>query len=300
VTAAPESVVDPAVAPWRVAVAAGAQLGEHPIWDGRLQRLIWTDCTAGEVHVSSAHGDAVLWSHPDRLPVGVTLLRANGGMAVAIGAHVLLLDSRGREDRAPIPLPIDTRIVRFNDGSCDPAGRLLVGTTGGDVDGRGELFSVGANGHPRRLLGELTESNGLGWSPDGRSMYFVDTADPVVYVLDYDLATGRVGQRREFARIDPSLGYLDGLTVDADGDVWVAVWAGGQLRRYTPDGRLRTVIPMPVSHPTCPAFGGAALDTLFVTSARRPVHAGAPEPWAGHVLAWYGAGRGAEPYRFDG
>jgi sugar lactone lactonase YvrE len=242
----------------------------------------------------------VLWSQPEGLPIGVALLRANGGIAVATGTHLVLLDSYGREDRTPIPLPIDTSIVRFNDGSCDPAGRLLVGTTGGDVDGLGELFSVSADGHTRRLLGDLTESNGVGWSPDGRSMYFVDSGDPAIYVLEYDVATGRIGNRREFVRIDSTLGYLDGLAVDADGDVWVAVWSGGQLRRYAADGRLRAVVPMPVSHPTCPAFGGAALDTLFVTSARGPVSEGVSEPWAGHILAWVGAGRGTEPHRFGG
>ncbi|MBO0680446.1 SMP-30/gluconolactonase/LRE family protein [Mycolicibacterium sp. S2-37] len=284
--------------PWSVAVAAGAQLGEHPVWDARARRLIWTDCAAGTVHASDAHGDTVVWSEPEGAPIGVSLLRANGGLAIATGTRVLLLDDEGREDRPPVEVPIDTAVVRFNDGSCDPAGRLLVGTTGGDVDGLGELYCVEPDGRVRRLLGGLTEANGIGWSPNGRRMYFVDSGEPVVHAFDYDPQTGCLGHRSEFAKIDPAVGYLDGLTVDASGDVWAAVWAGGQLRRYGPEGDLRAVLRMPVSHPTCPGFGGVTLDTLYVTSAASP--GALDEPWSGHVLAWPGAGRGLEPNRYCG
>jgi sugar lactone lactonase YvrE len=260
--------------------------------------LIWTDCAAGTVHVSDAHGDTVVWSEPEGRSIGVCLLRANGGLAIATGTRILLLDNEGREDRPPVEVPIDTAAVRFNDGSCDPTGRLLVGTTGGDVDGLGELYCIEPDGRVRRLLGALTEANGIGWSPDGRRMYFVDSGEPVVHAFEYDPQTGHLGHRSEFARIDPTVGYLDGLTVDASGDVWVAVWAGGQLRRYAPDGELRAVLRMPVSHPTCPGFGGVAFDTLYVTSAASP--GTVDEPWSGHVLAWPGAGRGLEPTRYRG
>ncbi len=283
--------------PWQVAVPARAELGEHPLWDSRRHRLFWTDCAAGTVHCSNLPQDTVVWSAPDGAPIGVSLLRACGGLAIATSDHIVLLDRDGRADRAPIELPIDTAAVRFNDGSCDPAGRLLVGTTGGHVDGLGELFSVDADGTVRRLLEGLTEANGIGWSPDGRSMYFVDSGEPVMYVFDYDVVGGRLGERKEFTRIDPALGYLDGLTVDEAGDVWVAIWDGGRLHKYAPDGRLRAVIDVPVSRPTCPAFGGRDLGTLYVTTARDDV---VGESRAGHVLAWPGAGRGIAPYRFAG
>jgi sugar lactone lactonase YvrE len=286
--------------PWEVAVAAGAQLGEHPVWDVPRHRLIWTDCAAGTVHASDSRRDTVVWSEPDGQPIGVTLLRAKGGLAIATGACIVLIDDDGRPDRPPVEVPIETGVVRFNDGSCDPAGRLLIGTTGGDVDGLGELFCIEPDGRVRRLLADLTEANGIGWSPDGRLVYFVDSGEPVVHVFDYDVHAGRLGRRSEFARIDPALGYLDGITVDASGDVWVAVWAGGQVRRYAPSGELRTVVPMPVSHPTCPGFGGPGLHTLYVTSARSPVGAAIGEPLAGHVLAWHGAGRGQVPSRYRG
>jgi sugar lactone lactonase YvrE len=300
VSPAPAQDADQQRGPWHVALAAAAQLGEHPMWDSRVHRLIWTDCTAGTVHGSDQHCDKVLWTEPDGLPIGVALLRDNGGLAIATGDQIVLLDGQGRADRGPVHAPVDTARVRFNDGSCDPAGRLLVGTTGGDVDGLGELYCVEPDGRIRRLLGDLTEANGIGWSPDGRWMYFVDSGEPLVYVFDYDVDAGRLGQRREFARIEPTLGYLDGLTVDAAGDVWVAVWAGGQLRRYAPNGALRAVLSMPVSHPTCPGFGGVDFGTLYVTSARGPAGVPADERWAGHVLAWRGAGRGAGPHRYRG
>jgi sugar lactone lactonase YvrE len=286
--------------PWHIAVPAASELGEHPVWDVDRQRLIWTDCAAGVVHASDTGSDAVVWTEPEGLPIGVTLLRVCGGLAIATGSRIVLLDNDGRPDRAPIEVPIDTAQVRFNDGSCDPVGRLLVGTTGGDVDRLGELFSVDIDGQVRRLLGDLTESNGIGWSPGGGRLYFIDSGEPVVHVFDYDVDKGRLGERREFASIDPTLGYLDGLTVDSAGDIWVAVWAGGQLRRYDSNGRLRAVISLPVSHPTCPAFGGATLDTLYVTSARRECISSAEEAWAGHVLAWPGAGQGTAPHRYGG
>ncbi|OBC16867.1 hypothetical protein A5784_25385 [Mycobacterium sp. 852013-50091_SCH5140682] len=283
--------------PWHVAVPARAELGEHPLWDVRRQRLFWTDCAAGTVHCSDLCHDTVVWTAPKGAPIGVSLLRACGGLAIATRAHIVLLDSDGRADRAPIELPIDTAAVRFNDGACDPVGRLLVGTTGGEVDGLGELFSVDADGRVSRLLGDLTEANGIGWSPDGRSMYFVDSGRPVMYVFDYDVGSGRLGERKEFARIDPALGYLDGLTVDEAGNVWVAIWDGGRLHRYAPDGQLCGVIDVPVSRPTCPAFGGGDLGTLYVTTARDDV---AGESQAGQVLSWPGAGRGIAPHRFAG
>jgi sugar lactone lactonase YvrE len=286
--------------PWQVAIPAAAQLGEHPIWDVRLNRLIWTDCAAGVVHASDSDSDTVVWSEPEGKPIGVTVLRANGGLAIATGAHIVLIDSDGRADRVPAEVPIDTGAVRFNDGSCDPAGRLLVGTTGGDVDGIGELYCIEPDGRARLLLGDLTEANGIDWSPEGHRMYFVDSGEPVVHSFEYDAHAGRLGHRSEFARIDAALGYLDGLTVDAGGDVWVAVWAGAQVRRYAPDGTLKAVVPTPVSHPTCPGFGGPQLDTLYVTSALAPVSVAKEEPLAGHVLAWHSAGRGQVPRRFFG
>jgi sugar lactone lactonase YvrE len=280
-------------------VATAARLGEHPVWDTMGRRLIWVDIAAGEVHATDSGGDSVVWSATGGRSIGVALPRAGGGLAIATGTFIVLVDHSGQGDREPIDVPLDVTAVRFNDGSCDPAGRLLIGTTGGDVDGLGELYCVEPGGRVRRLLGDLSEANGIGWSPDGRRMYFVDSGEPVVHAFDYDPATGRLGQRSRFAEIDPAVGYLDGLTVDAAGDVWVAVWAGGQLRRYASDGALRAVIPMPVSHPTCPGFGGSRLDTLYVTSARDTSTA-AGAPWDGHVLAWRGAGRGSAPHRFGG
>ncbi|MEE6166625.1 MULTISPECIES: SMP-30/gluconolactonase/LRE family protein [unclassified Mycolicibacterium] len=297
-TVAVEHSTPQANPPWHVAVPAAAELGEHPLWDVRRQRLFWTDCAAGTVHCSDlCHGDTVVWTAPEGAPIGVSLLRACGGLAIATREHIVLLDSDGRADRSPIELPIDTAAVRFNDGSCDPVGRLLVGTTGDEVDGLGELFSVEADGRVSRLLGDLTEANGIGWSPDGRSMYFVDSGRPVMSVFDYDVGSGRLGERKEFARIDPALGYLDGLTVDEAGNVWVAIWDGGRLHRYAPDGQLCDVIDVPVSRPTCPAFGDGDLGTLYVTTARADVLG---ESCAGHVLASPGAGRGIVPHRFAG
>jgi sugar lactone lactonase YvrE len=176
--------------------------------------------------------------------------------------------------------------TRLNDCRCDPAGRLWAGTMSRERrPGTAALYRLGPGGL-ERAIGGTTISNGLGWSPDGRSMYFIDSPTQRIDVLDYDVATGRAADRRPLVTIPEEDGLPDGLTVDAEGGIWVALFGGGAVRRYAPDGGLDAHVALPASHPTCPAFGGDDLRTLFVTTSRHRLTPAerAAQPLAGAVL----------------
>ena len=136
------------------------------------------------------------------------------------------------------------------------------------------------------MLEHVTTSNGIDWSPDARRMYYVDTATRRIDVFDFDVETGTIANRRPFVEVPIRAGKPDGLIVDAEGGVWLALWGGSAIQRYTPDGTLERTVALPVTHPTKCAFGGPDLGDLFITSARSPVpeNARAAQPHAGSVL----------------
>jgi sugar lactone lactonase YvrE len=191
---------------------------------------------------------------------------------------------------------------RFNDAKCDARGRLWAGTMSlVRAPGSAALYRIdGPEAEPVVVLDGLTIGNGLGWNGASDLMYYVDSPTQRIDMLDFDLATGAVAGRRPFAEIAAADGLPDGLAVDAEDHVWVALFGGGALRRYTPDGELDRVIALPVSNPTCPVFGGPALDDLYVTTARHrlPDAELARQPLAGAVLHRRpgGAGRAATPF----
>ena len=165
-------------------------------------------------------------------------------------------------------LGADQPLVRMNDGKCDRAGRFWAGTQRLDLaPGGGGLYRLGVDGSMDLMVPDVTISNGLGWSPDDRTMYFIDTASGGIDAFDFDLDDGMIRSRRRLVDLDPRFGKGDGLTVDASGCLWVARWAGWVVDRYDPEGALDVRIRVPVSHPTSCAFGGADLGDLYITSA---------------------------------
>jgi sugar lactone lactonase YvrE len=223
------------------------------------------------------------------------------GWLVAAGHRLALLD--GEALRTVAVVARDRPGNRLNDCKCDPQGRLWAGTMSKErTAGTAALYRLEPGGAPARAIGGTTISNGLGWSPDGERMYFVDSTTQRVDVLDFDGASGAIADRRALAEIDPRDGLPDGLAVDAEGGIWVCLFAGGALRRYGPDGRLEAHVALPVTNPTSPAFGGPDLRTLYVTSARHrlPPARLAVEPQAGAVLALDPGVRGLPGNRFAG
>jgi sugar lactone lactonase YvrE len=167
-----------------------------------------------------------------------------------------------------------------------------------EAPGGGTLSRITGDGSVSGVLDDVAVSNGIGWSPDGRQMYYIDSPTRRIDVFDYEAAGGTVANRRPFVEIEDGAGFPDGLTVDADGCVWVALWDGSAVRRYSPAGELDRVIELPVPRVTACAFGGADLSDLYVTTAR--VGLTAPHPMAGALLVVPGAGKGLAQPAFAG
>jgi sugar lactone lactonase YvrE len=248
-----------------VPVTRPAYLAESPVWDEASQTLLWVDIMAGDVHrFDPARGEDAL-THVD-VPVGAVAARRGGGLVVAAGVGFATLD----EQTGELGWLWDGGLGdRMNDGKCDPAGRFLGGTlTYARDPGACALYRLEPGGQVSTLLDEVTLSNGLGWSPAGDLFYYADTATERVDVLHYDVAAGAVAGRRVFADLHDVPGRPDGLTVDSEGGVWIAMAGGGAVRRFTPDGRPGLVIEFPVRLVTSVTFGGPGLGDLYVTTSR--------------------------------
>jgi sugar lactone lactonase YvrE len=270
-----------AARPWHEAEAV---LGEGPSWDAYAARLSWVDVLAAEVHVADPEGRPVAEFH---LPshVGAALPAAQGGWLVALNDRLAHLRADGSLDDV-VPLEAHLPANRANDAKCDPSGRAWVGTMNYDeTSSDGSLYRLDPGPSVPAVLSGLGIANGLGWSPDNRTMYFIDTLSHEIRAYPFDLARGSLGRPECLARIDPADGHPDGLCTDDDGCLWVALWAGGCVRRYTPQGALDAVVPLPVTYVTSCCFGGPRRDRLFITTARRDLDAEGRrrEPLAGSV-----------------
>jgi sugar lactone lactonase YvrE len=193
---------------------------------------------------------------------------------------------------------------RMNDAACDPQGRFWAGTLADDSrPGGGTLYRLDHNGAVEVMLRDLTISNGLGWSPDGTTMYLADSGPRLIHAFDFDGETGALSGPRVLVTIDEETGTPDGLTVDADGDLWVAIYGGGQVRRYSPDGVLRETLRVPASQSTSCAFAGPHLNRLYVTTATEgwSDEQRRAQPGAGLVYRFdtNATGRPADPFRPD-
>lgn len=254
----------------RVALRATYELAEGPVWDAAAQRLFWVDITEGHVHTGELVGDEIRPVETRRVDRTVgALALASTGLLVAGHHDVLLVAPAGTTTVARL-VPEGQR-RRLNDGKCDPAGRFLVGSLSLGEAGAESLWAVDPEHGVTVLDDDLELSNGLAWSPDGAALYSVDTTPGLVYVRSYDVRTGRCGERRVAFRVPD--GSPDGMCMDTDGHLWVAVWGAGEVRRYTVDGDLLAVVTVAAPHTSCVAFAGPRLDRLVVTTAREGLSA---------------------------
>ncbi|NGO69690.1 SMP-30/gluconolactonase/LRE family protein [Streptomyces boncukensis] len=284
----------PAGAP-EVAVRAEAVLGEGPTWDADGGRLLWVDILSSRVHTLDP-ATGVRTVRATEQHVGAAKPRAGGGLVVNLRDGVGLYAPDGAFSwlhRDPVPGR------RANDAAVAPDGALWAGTMRYDErTGGGTLSRLTGDGQRVTVLPDVSVSNGTGWSPDGTLMYYVDTPTRRIDVFDVR-DDGGLGARRTLAEVEEGAGWPDGLTVDAEGCVWVALWDGGAVRRYTPRGELDLVLPVPVRRPTACGFGGAPLRDLYVTTARAGV-APAEQPLAGSLLVFPNAGSGQPGVPFAG
>ena len=209
-----------------------------------------------------------------------------------------LVEPGGEEPRLVAPVELDRADTRMNDGACDTRGRLWAGTMSLRGDTRSAaLYRLDPDLCARRMLPGISVSNGIGWSPEDDTLYHVDSPRRRIDVYDFDDAAGAIAGRRAVIPIAPELGLPDGLAVDAEGGIWVALWGGGAVQRHCPDGSLDVRIELPASHVTSCCFGDADLATLYVTTAAR---AAPDEPLAGAVFACRPGVRGLAATPFAG
>ena len=284
-----------------VAVPAQCQLGEGPVWDLGRGLLWWVDILAGHVHAIDPGTGARTWFEAGD-PVGAAGLTRSGGLVLALVDGFALADHDGQRLTRLPGFSTDRSAIRFNDGKPDPWGNFCAGTMAWDETGSppGSLFRLGPDGTVTELLGGVGLSNGLDWTDDRRLFYYADSNSGRVDLFDTDPATGALGSRRPFVTIPEAEGIPDGLTLDAEGCVWLAVWDSGEVRRFTPDGRLDTVVRLPARQVTSAAFGGPDLGTLYITTAWEGLTAAAlaEQPHAGDIFACTPGVTGRPPFLF--
>jgi sugar lactone lactonase YvrE/DNA-binding IclR family transcriptional regulator len=280
----------------------GAHLAEGPVWSPQHQRLYWVDILAPSVHrfdPETRVNEEVALPHL----VSAVILR-RGGRLVALTQEGLEAFEFATGHLSELVDP-EAHLLdnRFNDGKCDRAGRLWAGSMSLDASRpTGALYAIAGDLTWSRADHGFTVANGLDWSPDGRTFYFVDSAPGRIYAYDFENMAGTLSNRRVFVEVPSADGRPDGLTVDADGFVWCAIWDGWCVRRYAPDGRLDREVRLPVPRPTSVCFGGRDLKTLFITSARirLPSRILAKAPFSGGLFALPVDVPGLPPSEFAG
>jgi sugar lactone lactonase YvrE len=278
-------------------------VGEGPVWDEAEQALYFVDLVAAKLHRHDPATESYRqWPLPSM--VGSIALRRSGGAVVALqdGLHALNLAS-GAVHQLVDPQP-PGNLTQFNDGKVDRLGRFVVGTQPRslqDTRPLGSLYSFEADGRVRLLDAGFQVPNGPCWSPDNRHFYIADSARNQVYVYDYDIETGCATERRDFAVTSALGGFPDGATVDADGNLWVAVCLSGKIVCYRPDGSIKSIIPVPVRGVASVMFGGPDLTELYFTSISNTVLNGPPDELSGSLFVITNLGaRGLPEPRFDG
>jgi sugar lactone lactonase YvrE len=247
-----------------VAIGRDVLFAEGPRWDAATRRLLWVDIQAGALHVFDpvSGSDRAI---PLGSPVGAAAPMRSGEVLVGLADRLAAVDLTDESVRTLVEIPHGPEL-RLNDGACDPAGRFWVGSIAFDeTPGAAALYRY--NGALERMLSDVTISNGLGWTADGQTMYYVDSLTYRIDVFDFDVPTGAISGRRQFASIDPADGIPDGLALDDDGGVWIALFGGGAVRRYDSDGTLDRIVEVPAEKVTACCFGGDDGRSLFITTA---------------------------------
>jgi sugar lactone lactonase YvrE len=256
--------------PFDCVLDARASLGECPTWSAAGHALYWVDINAPALHrFDPVTGHDAAFPMPSS--IGCFGVRDGGGFIVALRDGIWLARDDGMLQEKVAEAPYDDpSFHRFNDGRVDREGRFWAGTMNERRDAPSAgLYRVDPDFTVTRVLAGITTSNGLAWSPDGRTMYHADTPTCAVRAFDFDAASGLPSRERVFHRFSAEGGRPDGAAVDAEGYYWIALYRGGRIARISPGGDEVASYPIPAMCPTMCAFGGANLRTLYVTTARQ-------------------------------
>jgi len=293
-----EERVDP-----KVVVEKRALVGEGVLWNNHKKVCYWVDILSNEVYIYDPATDTNRTIHTCQ-PVGTVVPRALGGLTVALHNGFANIDLE-TEKMTPIGKDPEWDIPanRFNDGKCDPAGRLWAGTMEfGGATGEGSLYCLDADHSVSKKVENVSISNGIVWSHDSETMYFVDSLAMNVRAYDYDIDTGNIGNERVVVKNEGE-GIFDGMAIDEDGLLWIAVFGGWGVRVYNPDsGELVRDIRLPVEQVTACAFGGDDLNELYITSAAYLLDEQrlAQQPLAGSLIKIDPGTSGVPSYNYAG
>ncbi len=279
-----------------------AELGEGPVWDAGARCLWFVDILRGRVHRFDP-ATSVLGTFEIGSMVGAVAPTESGDLVLAVHDGFARLDLATGKVTMIAEVEADRPDQRMNDGKCDAAGRFWAGTMALDERaGAGALYRLDPDGQVHTMLRHVSISNGLDWTDDDRLMYFVDSPTQSIDVFDFDLTAGTIANRRTLLRVGPAHGMPDGLTLDAQGYLWVSLWGGGGVRRYAPDGSLDAIVRLPTLYPTSCVFGGPDLRDLFITTAtvRLSDSERADQPQAGGLFRYRPAVGGRPSHRFKG
>lgn len=277
----------------------GNRLGEGPLWSVDEGALYWVDIEGNHLYRFRPAG-GTLESFDTGLPVGALGLRASGGLVMATKNGFAFWDPQTVSLTFIANPEPDKPEARFNDGAVDRRGRFWAGTLAPGATS--SLYRLDPDLTVHTMETGITASNGIGWSPDNRTMYFTDTRRKTIYAYDFDVATGHISNRRSFVFTPDEEGVPDGLAVDSEGFIWSARWGSWKVSRYDPSGKLEREVRLPVQYPTSCAFGGDRLDELYVTSARTRVSEEQirEQPFAGDLFRLKTGTRGLPEPKFAG
>lgn len=271
-------------------------LAEGPCWDKRSGTLSWVDIMQGHVHTWDPASGART-SLDCGQPVGAAVPREGGGFVLALLNGVAVTSPKGEIDW------INPGLVgpgqRFNDAKCDAAGRLWAGTMG-HIDGQwhGELYRIDPDGAATVMLDDVGLSNGMGWSPDGATYYFIDSTAGTVWAFDFDVEAGEISNQRAFLELDTEESVPDGMCVDVEGGLWIARYGGNRVDRFDSTGQLTDQVFIGAKQATCPVFGGEDFRTLYITSGNQEMDA--PGEQDGKLFSLQAPVAGLAPHWFAG
>lgn len=280
-------------------LTAQNKLGEGPLWHAQQQLLYWVDIEGECFHrysLETGRGDII----PVGQEIGCLAFRENGGLVLGLKDGLAFWDYESSDIEIFESPESGRENARFNDGKVGPGGRFWVGTLG--EDDQSSLYRLDPDKVLHTMETGVKISNGIGWSPDQKTMYYTDSPRRVIFAYDFDLDSGSIANRREFVTVPAECGVPDGLTVDSHGFVWSAHWDGWRVSRYDPEGKIDQVVYLPVQRPTSCTFGGPRLDELIITSAWTGLSKTDREeqPLAGDLFLVYAGVTGMEENKYLG
>jgi sugar lactone lactonase YvrE len=289
---------------WELVLDEQCNLGECPVWDFKHKRIFWIDIPSGKIHYYYPEkNEHKLFATGQSL--GSIALRKSDGLVAAVKNGFATIDIKKGTTWMITQVESGFPDVRFNDGKCDPAGRFWAGTMSvSNLSGSGSLYSLDKDYSIKKKITGVSCSNGLAWSPDLGTFYYIDTPTLRVAAYQYDFHTGRINKKRIVIQFPEGEGYPDGMTIDTEGMLWIAMWGGWKIVRYDPrSGKKLDEIILPVSQVTSCVFGGTTLEDLYITTAKTGLTKNElqEQPYAGYLFVIKKSGyKGMNAFEFGG